>query len=97
MIALFRTIRQRLMTENKLSRYLLYAAGEIVLIVAGILIALQLDGWHQDRTDRALELDYMRSLVEDIEIDVALASEVLASLWKTLEGDRRADAGISIG
>jgi len=43
MIKFFRKIRQQLLTENKFSKYLLYAIGEIVLVVIGILIALQID------------------------------------------------------
>ena len=39
-------IRQRLLTDNKFSKYLLYAIGEILLVVIGILIALQLDNWN---------------------------------------------------
>ena len=42
MIKFFRKIRQKLLTENKFSKYLLYAIGEIVLVVIGILIALQI-------------------------------------------------------
>jgi hypothetical protein len=43
MLHLIRRIRRKLWSENKLSRYFLYAAGEIVLVVIGILIALQVD------------------------------------------------------
>ena len=49
MIKFFRNIRQNLMTENKFSKYLLYAIGEIVLVVIGILIALQLNTWNAER------------------------------------------------
>ncbi|MCJ7466437.1 MAG: DUF6090 family protein [Maribacter sp.] len=49
MINFFRKIRQRLLTENKASKYLLYAIGEIVLVVIGILIALQINNWNQQR------------------------------------------------
>ncbi len=43
MLRFFRKLRQRLITENKFSKYLLYAAGEILLVVLGILIALQVN------------------------------------------------------
>lgn len=46
MIKFFRKIRQSLLAENKLSRYLLYAVGEIALVVIGILIALQINNWN---------------------------------------------------
>ena len=43
MITLFRRIRHQLVTENRFSKYLVYAIGEIILVVIGILIALQFD------------------------------------------------------
>ena len=49
MIKFFRKIRQRLLTENKFSKYLIYAIGEIVLVVIGILIALQVNNWNEIR------------------------------------------------
>jgi hypothetical protein len=47
MLRFFRQIRQRLLTDNKFSKYLLYAIGEILLVVIGILIALQADFWNE--------------------------------------------------
>jgi hypothetical protein len=56
MITIFRKIRIQLLKEQKVSKYLLYAIGEIVLVVIGILIALQINNWNQDRKDdRALK------------------------------------------
>ncbi len=52
MIKFFRTIRQRMITESRVSKYLIYAFGEIVLVVIGILIALQLNSWNAERTDQ---------------------------------------------
>ena len=49
MIKLFRTIRQKLLSENKFSKYLLYGVGEIILVVIGILIALQVNNWNEKR------------------------------------------------
>ena len=49
MIKFFRRIRQQLLTENKFSKYMLYAIGEIILVVIGILIALQINTWNQNR------------------------------------------------
>ncbi|PKA99792.1 hypothetical protein B0O79_3513 [Flavobacteriaceae bacterium MAR_2009_75] len=48
MIKFFRRIRQRLLSENKFSKYLLYAVGEIVLVVIGILLALQINDWNEE-------------------------------------------------
>ncbi len=49
MIKLFRAIRQNLLVENRYRRYLLYAIGEIVLVVMGILIALQINNWNEEK------------------------------------------------
>jgi hypothetical protein len=56
MIKFFRRIRQKLVTENKpalpagrFSKYLLYAIGEILLVIIGILIALQINNWNDKR------------------------------------------------
>ncbi len=48
MIKFFRKIRQKLLTENKFSKYLIYAFGEIVLVVIGILLALQINNWNEE-------------------------------------------------
>ncbi|MGB5203859.1 MAG: DUF6090 family protein, partial [Eudoraea sp.] len=47
MIKFFRRIRQSLLTENKIGQYLKYAIGEILLVVIGILIALQINNWNE--------------------------------------------------
>ena len=49
MIKFFRKIRQNLLSENKFSKYFLYAIGEIVLVVIGILIALQINNWNENK------------------------------------------------
>ena len=48
----FRSIRRRVLAENKLQKYLLYATGEILLVVIGILIALQINNWNTRRIER---------------------------------------------
>ena len=65
MIKIFRRIRQRLMTENKFSKYLLYAIGEIVLVVIGILIALQINNWNEKRKDNLKEHTILIQLQEE--------------------------------
>lgn len=47
MMKFFRRIRHRLLNANKLGNYLLYAIGEIVLVVIGILIAIQINNWNE--------------------------------------------------
>ena len=65
MIKFFRRIRQNLLTENKTGKYFKYAIGEIVLVMIGILLALQVSNWNQERKDRISE----RKLLDNIHRD----------------------------
>jgi hypothetical protein len=62
MIKLFRHIRQNLIMENKTGKYLKYAIGEIVLVVIGILIALQINNWNENRKQRIQEVSLLSQL-----------------------------------
>lgn len=70
MIKFFRRIRQRLLSENKFSKYLLYAVGEIVLVVIGILIALNINNWNERRNNVKEELVILNNLKEDLKADI---------------------------
>jgi len=65
MIKFFRRIRQRMIKENRVSKYLLYAIGEVVLVVIGILIALQLNNWNQHRVASEKEQLLLSELHEE--------------------------------
>jgi hypothetical protein len=75
MIKFFRKIRQRLLIENSpavtteragsVSKYLVYAIGEILLVVIGILIALQINNWNEKRKESANELKFLSELKSD--------------------------------
>jgi len=71
MIKFFRRIRQQLLTDNKFSKYLLYAIGEIVLVVIGILIALQINNNNEVRKQREQELHYLENLKTDLILNIA--------------------------
>lgn len=66
MIKFFRKIRQRLLTENKFSKYLIYAIGEVVLVVIGIIIALQINNWNESKKAINSELQLYGKLVNDL-------------------------------
>ena len=66
MIKFFRKIRQKLLTENKFTKYLIYAIGEIVLVVIGILIALQINNWNETRQIKKVEQEILYVLLEDL-------------------------------
>ena len=70
MIAFFRNIRQRLLTENKFSKYLLYAIGEIILVMIGILMALQVNNWSNERADRKKEIILLKEIQQNLETNV---------------------------
>jgi len=66
MIKFFRKIRQRLLTENKFSKYLLYAIGEILLVVIGILIALQVNNQNNIRTEKQALKSYLGKIAKNV-------------------------------
>src|SRR5210317_1410452 len=71
MLRFFRQIRQRLLTENRFSKYLLYAVGEILLVVFGILIALQIDNWNENVNRKTAEQKALKNLQLDFEYNLA--------------------------
>ena len=68
MIKFFRHIRKSLLMENKTGKYLKYAIGEIILVVIGILIALQINNWNEDKKEQVVEKKILRELLIDLEI-----------------------------
>ena len=70
MIKFFRKIRQKLLTENKFSKYLIYAIGEIILVVIGILIALQINNWNGFRQNENLEIEYLKGIRANLKDDI---------------------------
>ena len=70
MIKFFRKIRQQLLTENKFSKYFLYAIGEIALVMIGILLALQVNNWNEQRKDRVTEQKLLIALQEDLLVNI---------------------------
>jgi hypothetical protein len=76
MIKFFRKIRQQLVSENlpdrqagKFSKYLIYAIGEIVLVVIGILIALQINNWNENKKVESIKKTNYLNLLEDLITD----------------------------
>ncbi len=66
------------MTENKFSKYFLYAIGEIALVMIGILLALQVNNWNEQRKDRVTEQKLLIALQEDLLVNInRLNKEIL--------------------
>ena len=70
MISFFRKIRQKLLQQNRVTRYLAYALGEIALVMIGILLALQVNNWNESRKQRMVELKYFSNLKNDLNSDL---------------------------
>jgi hypothetical protein len=71
MIKFFRRIRQNLLMKSKFSKYLLYAIGEIILVVIGILIALQINNWNEGRKEASFEIQILKAFKESLETDLS--------------------------
>lgn len=91
MLNFFRTIRQNVLSENKFSKYVLYALGEIILVVVGILIALQINTWSQNRQNRIQEQQILSQLLIEYENNlnqlnqkIFIRDEVISSSFKLL-------------
>jgi len=69
MIKFFRKSRYELMNQNKTTKYFKYAIGEIVLVVIGILIALQINNWNENRKDSIQEHKYLERLVKENQLN----------------------------
>ena len=77
MIKFLRFIRQNLISEGKTGQYLKYAIGEIILVVIGILIALQITSWYENRATDAKLKNSLIALKNDLIQDTLLISAKL--------------------
>ena len=77
MIKFFRRIRENLITENRFIKYTLYAIGEIILVVIGILIALQINNWNENRLLRQKEIQILKSFETQFQNDISQFGESL--------------------
>ena len=78
MIKFFRKIRRKTLTENKFGKYLTYAIGEIILVVIGILIALSINNWNENRKNSIEERATLENLLENLNLS-KIQSEQLIS------------------
>ncbi|PHQ28451.1 DUF6090 family protein [Leeuwenhoekiella nanhaiensis] len=78
MIKFFRKIRLKSLTENKFGKYLTYATGEIILVVIGILIALQINNWNEDQKLEAKTQNYYEQLLVDLDKDTAFIQQIIS-------------------
>jgi hypothetical protein len=77
MIKFFRHIRKDLMEKNKTSKYFKYAIGEIILVVIGILIALQINNWNEHKKLKVQEVEALTEIISDLTINNNQFNQVL--------------------
>ena len=82
MINFFRRIRKKMADDNRPLKYMRYAVGEIVLVVVGILIALQINNWNEGQKTKKLEKEYLVRLRKDLVADTIYLSNRLKKVKK---------------
>ncbi|MFC4218706.1 DUF6090 family protein [Flagellimonas marina] len=85
MLKLFRKVKKQLIAEKKFSNYLIYAIGEIFLVVIGILIALAIDNANDNRIKREKEQVYLKGLKEEFDISKIKLEELIKVNRKSYE------------
>jgi hypothetical protein len=90
MIKFFRKIRQNLLSEGKTGKYFKYAIGEILLVVIGILIALQLNNWNENNSKTKLGHKYLTQMKSELQDDALMLDNFIFRLKKDLENQEAA-------
>ena len=85
MIKFFRKIRQNLIMQNKTSKYFKYAIGEIILVVIGILIALQINNWNENRKELYNEAKILKTLNDEFSENKITLDSTLVLLNSTAD------------
>ncbi len=89
MLKILRKIRRELLDESRIGKYLTYAFGEIVLVVIGILIALQLNNYNSSQSIRASAEEHLKVMAEDLEKDRAKLNQLILNVKSQLEAANR--------
>ena len=83
MIAFFRKIRRTLVESRSKRTYIYYGVSEILLVMIGILLALQVNNWNQNRLETKTEYSYLLRLIEDLQTDTRILEEMTTYVWGT--------------
>lgn len=77
MITLFRHLRRGELGQTRIINYILYALGELILVIMGILMAVQINNWNEDRKARAELHGILEVMMKDLASDTLVAYEVI--------------------
>lgn len=85
MFRFFRILRLGSLSKSAAGKYIFYSFGEILLVVIGILIALQVNSWNEERKNRALEMNLYENLVSSLLLDSAYVVRVRNNINRSVE------------
>jgi hypothetical protein len=89
MIKFFRKIRQNLLSEGKTGKYLKYAIGEIILVVIGILIALQLNNLNENKKNDVFEKEILSQIQENLKSDKLVLKQIELNFMKAIASSKK--------
>ena len=89
MFNFFRKIRKQLLGEGKTARYFKYALGEILLVMIGILLALQVNNWNQNRQEKKLITNYYQRIHEELITTIKVLSRYGESIDGVIKANKR--------
>lgn len=87
MLRIFSRVRRSLFTQNKFTRYLFYALGEIILVVIGILLALQVNNWNDRRKAVQRSEAYLIEMLKDLEQDTLEVKDYLRTIQRRVQAE----------
>ena len=85
MINFFRRIRKKMADDNKPLKYTRYAIGEIILVVIGILIALQINNWNEERKNHGTQIGFIRGLLLNVDDDIVAINSSINRNYEKME------------
>ena len=91
MLKFFRKIRQNLIDQGDAKRYLLYAIGEILLVMIGILLALQVNNWNENRKAQIQEMETLRDIKKNLESDIVNLDSIISMYRERLSYFKKVD------
>ena len=96
MLGFLRRIRRSLIEEGNLKKYLVYAVGEILLVMIGILLALQVNTWNENKKDGLTEKIYLEGLRDDLIRDSTNVSNLVTRYQQRINKFQLIDTTFSV-
>ena len=89
MIKFFRKVRYDLMEKNKTGKYLKYAIGEIILVIIGILIALQINNWNIENKNHTEARSFSTRLLKEVRTNIEITDSMIVEMTRNIESSQR--------